>query len=70
MKIKDLLTSQDVPLYNASGVLEREGEFKHEPQRYFNCIINNMYTSPTIGKGSFIVINSKRIIQEDRREDM
>lgn len=33
-------------------------------------IINNKYSSPTIAKGSFIVINFKRIIQEDRREEM
>lgn len=46
MKIKDLfgvlLTSQDVSLYNACG------------------IINNMYSSPTIARGSFIVINFKK----------
>lgn len=64
MVIKDLfgvlLTSQDVSLYNECGILEWEGEFKHIPQRYFDCIINNMYSSPTIGKGSFIVINFKK----------
>ena len=38
-----LLTSQDVSLYNACGILEWEGEFKHIPHRYFDCIINNMY---------------------------
>lgn len=77
MKIKDLfgvlLTSQDVSLYNACGVLEWEGEFKHVPHRYFDCIINNMYSSPTNAKGRGVVLlllTLKRIIQEDRREDM
>lgn len=64
MKIKDLfgvlLTSQDVSLYNACCILEWEGEFKHVPHRYFDCIITNMYSSPTIGKCSFIVINFKK----------
>lgn len=64
MKIKDLfgvlLTSQDVRLYNACGILEWEGEFKHIPQRYFECIINNMYSPPTIAKGGYIVINFKK----------
>nr|DAP65737.1 MAG TPA: hypothetical protein [Caudoviricetes sp.] len=48
MKIKQLfgvlLTSQSVSLYNSSGILEWEGEFKHVPHRYFECIINNMYS--------------------------
>lgn len=74
MRIKDLfgvlLPSQYVALYNASGIHEWEGEFKRIPRRYFDCITNNMYLSPTITKDSFIVINFKRIIQEDRREDM
>lgn len=64
MKIKELfgvlLTSQYVSLYNASGILEWEGEFKHVPCRYFECIINNMYSSPTVDKCSFIVINFKK----------
>jgi hypothetical protein len=64
MKIKDLfgvlLTSQDVSLYNACDILEWEGEFKHVPHRYFDCIINNMYSSSTIAKVSFIVINFKK----------
>lgn len=63
MKLKDLFgvlsTIEDVSLYNACGILEWEGEFKHVPYRYFNCIINNMYSLPTIDKGSFIVINFK-----------
>lgn len=64
MIIKDLsrvlLPSQDVSLYNACGILEWEGEFKHVPHRYFDCIINNMYSSTTIVMGSFIVINFKK----------
>ena len=64
MKIKQLfgvlLTSQHVSLYNACGILEWEGEFKHVPQRYFECIINDMYSSLTIAEGSFIVINFKK----------
>ena len=64
MIIKDLfgglLTSQDVSLYNACGILDREGEFKHIPHRYFDCIINNMYSSPAIAMCSFIVINFKK----------
>lgn len=64
MKIKDLfgvlLTSQDVSLYNTCGILEWEGEFKHMPHRYYDCIINNMYSSSTIAMGSFIVINFKK----------
>lgn len=64
MIIKDLfevlLTTQYVALYNACGILEWEGELKHTPRRYFDCTINNMYPSPTIGKGSFIVINFKK----------
>lgn len=63
MKIKDLsgvlLTSQEVSLYNACGIHEWEGEFKHIPYRYFECTINNMYSTATIAKGSFIVINFK-----------
>ena len=55
MKIKDmfgvLLTTQEVSLYNACGILEWEGEFKHVPHRYFECIITNMYSSPTIDMG-------------------
>ena len=46
--------------YSDSGIHEQEGEFKHIPHRYFDCIINNMYSSPTIAKGSFIVINFKK----------
>jgi hypothetical protein len=72
--IKDLfrvlLTSQDVSSYNACGILEWEGEFKHIPHRYFDCIINNMYSLPTIAKGSFIVINFKKNYTRGRREDM
>lgn len=64
MIIKDLfgilLTSQEVSLYNACGILEWEGEFKHIPHRYFDCIINNMYSSLSIAKGSYIVINLKK----------
>lgn len=64
MIIKDLfgvlLTSQYVSLYNACGILEWEGKFKHIPRRYFDCIINNMYSSPTIAKDSFIIINFKK----------
>lgn len=64
MKIKQLfgvlLTSQYVALYNPCSILEWEGEFKHVPHRYFECIINNMYSSPMIAKGSFIVINFKK----------
>lgn len=64
MKVQDLfqvlLGSQDVSLYNACGILEWEGEFKHVPHRYFECIINNMYSYPTIDKGSFIAINFKK----------
>lgn len=74
MIIKDLfeglLTSQDVSLYNAYGILEWEGEFKHIPHRYFVCIINNMYSSPTIASVVLLLLTLKRIIQEDRREDM
>lgn len=64
MKIKDLFgvlsTSQDVSLYNSCSILEWEGEFKNIPHRYFDCIINNMYSSATIATGSFIVINFKK----------
>lgn len=64
MIIKDLfgvlLTSEYVSLYNACGILEWEGEFKHIPQRYYDCIINNMYSAPAIAKGSYIVINFKK----------
>lgn len=64
MKIKELigvlLTSQYVVLYNACGILEWEGEFKHVPRRYFECIINKMYSSPMVVKDSFIVINFKK----------
>lgn len=42
MIIKDLLTSQDVSLYNACGILEWEGEFKHIPHRYF-WLYNKQY---------------------------
>ena len=46
VKLKDLfgvlLTIEDVSLYNACGILEWEGEFKHVPQRYFN--FKNNYT--------------------------
>lgn len=55
-----LLTTQYVSLYNACGILEWEGEFKHVPHRYFNCIINNMYSPPAITNCSFIVINFKK----------
>lgn len=59
MIIKDLfevlLTSQYESLYNAYGILEWEGKFKHIPRGYFDCIINNMYSSPTNAKGSFII---------------
>lgn len=65
MKIKDLfgvlLTSQEVSLYNACGILEWEGEFKHVPHRYFECIINNMYSPPTIDRGSFIINFKKEL---------
>lgn len=64
MLIKDLfgvlLTSEYVSLYNECGIPEWEGEFKHIPQRYFDCIIMNMYSAPTIAKGSYIVINFKK----------
>lgn len=63
MKIKDLLTSQDVSLYNACGILNWAREFKHIPHRYFDCIINHMHSPPTIAKGSFIVINFKKRIE-------
>ena len=63
MKVKDfigvLLDSQEVSLYNACCILEWEGEFKHIPHRYFDCIINGMY-SETFDKGSFIVISFKK----------
>lgn len=64
MKVKDLfevlLGSQDVTLYNSCGILEWEGEFKHIPQRYFEVIINSMYSVPAINKVSYIVINLKK----------
>lgn len=64
MKIKDLfgalLTTQDVSLYNSCGILEWEGEFKHTPDRFLDCKINYMYSSPTMAKGSVIVINFKK----------
>lgn len=64
MKIKDLsgvlLTSQHVSLYNTCSIHEWEGEFKHIPHRYFDCIINNMYSTTTNANGSFIVINFKK----------
>lgn len=64
MKIKDLfgvlLNSQDVSLYNSCGILEWEGEFKHTPHRYFECIINSMYSVPTTDRASYIVINFKK----------
>ena len=64
MKIKDmfgvLLTTQEVSLYNACGILEWEGEFKHVPHRYFECIIINMYSSPTIDMGGSFIINFKK----------
>lgn len=56
-----LLTSQDV--YNACGILERE----HIPHRYFDCIINNIQRLPRV---VLMLLTLKRIIQEDRREDM
>ena len=68
MIIKDLLTSQYVSLYNACGILEWEGEFKHVPHRYFDCIINNMYSALTIAKVVLFLLTLKRIIHEDRRE--
>ena len=74
MIIKDLsgvlLASQDVSLYNACGILEWEGEFKHVPHRYFDCIINNMYSSPTIVMGSCIVINFKKNYPRGQKGDM
>lgn len=64
MKVKDLfgvlLGSQDVSLYNSCGILEWEGEFKHIPQRYFEAIIDSMYSPPAINKVSCIVINFKK----------
>lgn len=64
MKIKDLfgvlLTSQDVLLYNTCSILEWKGKFKDVPHRYYECIINNMYSLPAFAKGSFIVINIKK----------
>lgn len=57
-----LFICQAVALYNACGILEWEGEFKDIPLGYFNCIIDNMYSSPTIDMDSVIVINLKRII--------
>ena len=72
MKIKDLfgvlLTSQQVLLYNACGVPEWEGEFKHVPHRYFECIIINMYSRTTIDNGSFIEINFKKNYTRGWRE--
>lgn len=72
MKIKELfgvlLTSQDVSLYNACGVLEWEGEFKHVPHRYFECIINNMYSPQRLPRVVLLLLTLKRIIQEDRKE--
>lgn len=59
MIIKDLLTNQYVALYNSRGIHEREGEFKHVPDRYFECIIANMYSSSANDRGSCI-INFKR----------
>lgn len=71
MKIKDLfgvlLTSQDVSLYNACGILEWVGEFKHMPPRYFECIINYMYSNPMNDRGGFIVINLKNIQEDEGR---
>lgn len=64
MKIKELfgvlLMSQYVSLYNECGILEWEGEFKHVPYRYFECIINDMYSPPSLNKCSSIVINFKK----------
>lgn len=56
MIIKDLLTNQYVALYNSCGILEWEGEFKHVPHRYFECIIANMYSSSANDRGSCINI--------------
>lgn len=68
MKIKELfgvlLTSQYVALYNACGILEWEGEFKHVPCRYFECIINNMYSSQRLPRIVLLLLTLKRIIQE------
>lgn len=35
--------------------------------RYFDCTINNMYSSPRV---VLLLLTLKRIIQEDRKEDM
>lgn len=56
MKIKDLfgvlLTSQDVSLYNACGILEcGKANLNTYHTDIFDCIINNMYSSPTIARG-------------------
>lgn len=63
MKVKDLfgvlLNTEDVSLYNAWGVLEWVGEFKEIPHRYFELIIDTMYSAPNINKGTHIVINLK-----------
>lgn len=59
MIIKDLfrglLTNQYVALYNSCGILEWEGEFKHVPHRYFECIIINMYSSSANDRGRYII---------------
>lgn len=71
MIIKDLfevlLTTQSVALYNSCGILEWEGEFKHVPHRYFECIINNMYSSSANDRGSFI-INFKKNYTRRQKE--
>ena len=53
--------NDNVSIIDKKDVLNnRSGDGKNIPLRYFDCIINNMYSSPTIAKGSFIVINFKK----------
>lgn len=70
MIIKDLfrglLTNQYVALYNCCGILEWEGEFKHVPHRYFECIIINMYSSSANDRGRYIIIFKKNYTRREK----
>lgn len=60
MKVKDLfgilLNSEDVSLYKTGDLFLWEGEFKEIPSLYFESIIDEIYSVPSVDKGAFIVI--------------